>query len=88
MEQFKVQVNPFTREVIIETNINDVEYTYDMYLNDDLDFWESFEVYDKTYIMHSIYDKEFFVSIYPLVNENWDYENECKVDLTIKLNDK
>ena len=84
---FKVEVNPFLREVIIKSTINDVEHTLEMYY-EDADEWNAFMLYGKHFDIHFYYDEEFTVSIYQIENNTARYTNLCEVELTIKLKDK
>jgi hypothetical protein len=89
MEQFKfkVEVNPFIREAIIKSIINDVEHTLEMYY-EDVDEWNGFMLDGKHFDIHFDYDEEFSVSIYEIKDNIARYDNSCEVELTIKLNNK
>ncbi len=86
MIEFKVQVNPFIKEAIINTKIGVIEYTHKMYY-EDIDEWKSFEFCGQTFDIHFHYDAEFLVSIYPVEGNKVDFSKPFKVELTFKMTD-
>ena len=85
MIKFKVDVNPFKREAIVKCDINNSEYTETIYY-DDNDEWFNFDMDDYNFDIHFLYDHEFSVSIYHVLEGNHvDYENPCDVELTFKM---
>ena len=86
MIHFKVQVNPFKREAIINSKIGTIQYTRSIYF-DDIDEWNSFEFGENIFDIHFHYDAEFLVSIYPVENNVVDYTKPFEVELTFKMVD-
>ncbi len=84
--KFKVIVNPFIHEAIISTKIENTEYSRTIYYEDN-DEWTSFIFNDKIFDIHFLYDTEFTVSIYPVIDNKVNYEVNYDVELTIKLTD-
>ena len=86
MIKFKVQVNPFKKEAIINTKIGKTQYTKIIYYND-IDEWNSFEFAGNVFDIHFHYDAEFLVSIYPVENNKVDFSKPFAVKLNFKLTD-
>ena len=86
MTKFKVQVNPFTREAIVQTEINGIEYKEEL-IFEDLDYWISFQFGDDIFGAHFYYDYEFSVSIYAVKNNEIQVSESFQTELTIKLTD-
>jgi hypothetical protein len=82
--KFKVEVNPFKKQAIINAKIGVVNYTKEIYFQE-FDEWNAFELGDHVFDIHFHYEDEFSVSIY-LVNEGYLLRHTpCLVELTIKL---
>ena len=84
--KFKVQVNPFKREAIINSKIGVIQHTQTLYY-EDLDEWNAFEFGGQTFDIHFHYDAEFLVSIYPVEDNKVDFSKPFKVELTFKMTD-
>lgn len=83
---FKVQVNPFTHSVSINTSLEGVTYTV-VTGYEDIDQWDSFEIMGRTFDIQYHYDAEFLVSIYDVIDGKIDYDAQHDVELIIKLTD-
>jgi hypothetical protein len=84
--KFKVEVNPFKKQAIINAKIGVVSYTKEIYFQE-FDEWNAFEFGDHVFDIHFHYEDEFSVSIY-LVNEGYLLRHTpCIVELTIKLSE-
>jgi hypothetical protein len=84
--KFQVEVNPFKQVAVINTKIGAIYYTQVMYF-EQFDEWDSFELGGQIFDIHFLYDTEFMVSIYPVIDNKADYTKNFEVELTIKLND-
>lgn len=84
--KFKVEVNPFKKQAIINAKIGVVSYTKEIYYQE-VDEWNSFQLGDHVFDIHFHYDEEFTVSIY-LINEGSLMQYiPCLVELTINLSE-
>ena len=84
--KFQIEVNPFKQSAIINTKIGAIYYTHAMYF-EQFDEWNSFEFAGQIFDIHFLYDMEFTVSIYPVIDNKTDYTKSFEVELTIKLTD-
>jgi len=81
IKPFTVIVNPFTRVATITKEeyptgeINEIEIQFN-----DLDEWYSFNIGDKIYDAHFLYDDEFSFNIYPVDENNHNDYKECLVE--------
>jgi hypothetical protein len=86
--KFKVEVNPFLREAIIKSKIEDCEYA-EVLNYEDIDEWQGFVMAGKMFDIHFYYEEKFEVSIYPVnIKENspeTDVSKWYKVDLKFKM---
>jgi hypothetical protein len=84
--KFQVEVNPFKQVAVINTKIGAIYYTQVMYF-EQFDEWNSFKFGGQIFDIHFLYDMEFMVSIYPVIDNKADYTKLFEVELTIKLTD-
>lgn len=81
--KFNVTVNPFLSLAVINTEINNVNYTTEIIFSD-LDEWNTFDFEGKIFDIHYHYDSGFNLSIYPVNENKVDYEHPCETNLNIK----
>ena len=81
VKPFTVTVNPFTRRAVIykEEYPSGESYTLEIQFND-LDEWYSFNIGDKMYDAHFLYEGEFSFNIYPVDENNHNDYAECLVE--------
>lgn len=84
--KFKVEVNPFKKQAIINAKIGVVSYTKEIYYQE-VDEWKSFQFGDHVFDIHFHYDEEFTVSIYKVEEDCLMQYIPCLVELTIKLSE-
>ena len=83
IKPFTVVVNPFTRVATITKEeyptgeVTNIEIQFN-----DLDEWHSFNIDDKVYDAHFLYDydDEFSFNIYPVDEDNHNDYTECLVE--------
>jgi hypothetical protein len=86
--EFKVTINPFLQTMTVEGSLHnlikdEVELTYN-----EIDEWNSFEMFGYKYDIHFLYDTRPEVSIYEIqefVDDNYTERSERKVTLIIKI---
>jgi hypothetical protein len=84
--KFKVEVNPFKKQAIINAKIGFISYTKEIYFQE-FDEWNTFEFGCHVFDIHFHYEDEFSVSIYR-VNEGYVLRRiPCIVELKINLSE-
>ena len=90
IRNFKVIVNPFTRQVTITATIKGKKVT-EKYFYDEADEWKGIEMNYVFFDVHVYYDQEFSVSIYDVTNvhqiPNTVTSYWHNVDLRLELED-
>jgi hypothetical protein len=87
MTNFRVKVNPFKRNAIINTNIDDKEYSLSMNY-DEINTITSFELGGQKFKIEFSIDNDYFlVNILGIVNGQVDFKKNINVQLSIKLAD-
>jgi hypothetical protein len=82
--KFKVEVNPFKKQAIINAKIGVISYTREIYYQE-VDEWNSFQFGDHVFDIHFHYDDEFCVNVYKVEEGTLLPYIPCIVELTIKL---
>jgi hypothetical protein len=69
----KITINPFTCQVLISNKTEQVEIFYNQ-----IDEWVCFNINNKTYDLHILYDSGLLISIYEVINNKIDYSKPIK----------
>jgi len=81
---FDITVNPFTRKlnivVLMDNKIHEVKIYFE-----GTDWWGSFDIKNKVFDIHCLYDESFSVNVYPVINGGIDTSQDQNVKLTIQL---
>lgn len=86
--QFIVTVNPFLQSAKIQCEYKKCLYEKDL-IYSDIDDWQTFQIDNRIFDIHFLYDTEFTVSIYNVENNKVDYteKGQQEIKLNIKLTD-